>query len=49
MKDEETSESEAALDLVSGQFVDLCIGQVLGAPEWMEIYVPQQQARRTFV
>ena len=27
MEDEETSESEAALDLISSQFVDLCAGQ----------------------
>ena len=30
MEDEEASESEAALDLASSQFVDLCIVQVSG-------------------
>ena len=32
MEDEEASESEAALDLISGQFVNLQMGQTLGTP-----------------
>ena len=49
MEDEETSESEAALDLISSQFVNLYMGQVSGTPAQGGIHVQQQWARRAFV
>lgn len=42
MEDEETSESEAALYLGSGQFVNLFIGQVPGTPTQSEFHAPRQ-------
>lgn len=49
MEDEETSESEAALDLVSGQFIDLYTDQASGTPMQSGIHAPQQWVRQAFV